>query len=359
MTKIQNTDNIKVCHIITGLNKGGAEVFLLQLCKAINLLSSNSCLIIGLSSYSEMLGQFKTSNLESTVLGMRKNPFSFFTKLYWTIQYCKQKRVNIIHAHMSHALIFAVLIKLFIPNLKIVFTAHSIKLSSKISEFIVAHLKRYRSVDIIFSESSKKSFNTDKISVIPNGIDFAKFMRPAIEKNKIFTFIAVGRLESMKNHIFLIENFDKLRNKEKVQIIILGEGTQRGILTEAIKRNGLQAKIFLPGKKDHISEYLHKSHCFLLPSIWEGFPISLLEAGATSLPCIVTKIQTVIDNFSEDSLFICSIERFPEIMDYVFENYVEALNRAQKLRQEIINNFGINQVAEKHVRLYRSVLAEA
>lgn len=349
---------VKVCHIITGLNKGGAEVFLLQLSKSLNQLSANSNLVLGLNSYSDLLGDYQSEHIETRVLGMSRNPVSFLKKLYWSIQYCRNKKVNIIHAHMAHALLFAVSIKLFIPKLKIVFTAHSIRLSSGIVEYILRLLKPFRARDIIFSKSSKQSFNSNRISIIPNGIDFSHFLSSDTEKKNIFTFIAVGRLESMKNHISLIENFNKLRNKEKVQLLIIGEGSQRKILTEAIQRNNLENKIFLPGKKENIADYLHQSHCFLLPSLWEGFPISLLEAGAAGLPCIVTKIQAVLDNFSEDSLVISPIEGFTEYMDDVYENYFEACQIGQNLKKEIVENFGIKQVAWKHWSLYETILEE-
>jgi len=193
---------------------------------------------------------------------------------------------------------------------------------------------------------------------VPNGLDFSDFLESAAVKNNIFTFIAVGRLESMKNHIFLIENFNKLRNKEKVQLIIVGEGSQRSYLTEAIQRNNLENKLFLPGKKENIKNYLHQAHCFLLPSLWEGFPISLLEAGAAGLPCIVTEIQAVMDNFSEDSLFISPVEGFTVCMDSVVENYDKACQKAQNFKKEIVGNFGIRQVAEKHRNLYQTILTE-
>jgi glycosyltransferase involved in cell wall biosynthesis len=349
---------VKVCHIITGLNKGGAEVFLLDLCKSLNQLSANSSLVIGLNSYSDLLGDYRSAHVETTVLGMKKNPVSFLKKLYWSVNYCRNKNITILHAHMAHSLLFAVCIKLFIPKLKIVFTAHSVRLSSRTVEYLLSLLKSFRSRDIIFSKTSKQFFHSDRISIVPNGLDFSDFLESATVKNNIFTFIAVGRLESMKNHIFLIENFNKLRNKEKVQLIIVGEGSQRSYLTEAIQRNNLENKLFLPGKKENIKNYLHQAHCFLLPSLWEGFPISLLEAGAAGLPCIVTEIQAVMDNFSEDSLFISPVEGFTVCMDSVVENYDKACQKAQNFKKEIVGNFGIRQVAEKHRNLYQTILTE-
>jgi glycosyltransferase involved in cell wall biosynthesis len=349
---------VKVCHIITGLNKGGAEVFLLQLCKSLNQLSANSSVVLGLNTYSDLLSDYQSEHIETRVLGMSKNPVSFLKKLNWSIQYCKREKVSILHAHMAHSLLFAVGIKLFIPKLKIVFTAHSIKLSSRFMEYILLFLKPFRVRDIIFSKTSKQYFNSNRVSIIPNGIDFSDFLSSDTVKNNIFTYIAIGRLESMKNHLLLIENFNKLRNKEKVQLLIIGEGSQRRTLTEAIHRNNLEEKIFLPGKKENIADYLHQSHCFLLPSLWEGFPISLLEAGAAGLPCIITKIQAVLDNFSQDSLVISSNEGFIESMDLVYENYFEVCQKAKNLKKEIIENFSIKQVAEKHRSLYETILEE-
>lgn len=350
--------NFKVCHIITGLNKGGAEVFLLQLCIELNKLEPNICSVISLSKKKNLIGQFNQNNIEVLALNMQKNPFSLFINLIRSIRYCKKNNVKVIHAHMVHSLLFASMIKLYFPSIQIIFTAHSVRLSSKMMELLARYLKGIRAFDIVFSKSSSQKFNCSRISVIPNGINIQPFLSSNLSKNKTFTFIAVGRLEKMKNHLWLIENFNRLKTKENVQLQIIGEGIVREKLEQTILNQNLQNRIFILGKKDNVYEYLNRAHCFLLPSEWEGFPISLLEAAAASLPCIVTPQKAIIENFPENLLYYCELDSFIEKMDFVVQNYEEAQLKALNFHKEVKNNFGIVQNANQHLKIYQALEKE-
>ena len=98
---------------------------------------------------------------------------------------------------MVHALIFASLLKVFNPSIKIVYTSHNINVGSKLREFIIWSLKIFRDIDIVFSKDILKYFYKKQYRVIPNGIKISKYNLNS-KKNQKFTFISIGRLEVVK-----------------------------------------------------------------------------------------------------------------------------------------------------------------
>lgn len=99
----------------------------------------------------------------------------------------------------------------------------------------------------------------------------------------------VGRLSYTKNHPFLLEVFARFREThQNARLLILGDGELGEELEERIREKNLGAAVLLPGWKTNVEDYLQAMDYFLLPSRFEGLPISVLEAVASGLPCIVS-----------------------------------------------------------------------
>lgn len=116
-----------------------------------------------------------------------------------------------------------------------------------------------------------------------------------IKKQNVFTFLFVGRIVKDKGINELVEAFDKFSEMGNVRLILVGpyEDSLDPISEhsrEIIKKN---PAIEAVGAKygDELLAYYAASDCFVLPSYREGFPNAVLEAGAMSLPCIVTDIN--------------------------------------------------------------------
>ena len=190
-------------------------------------------------------------------------------------------------SHLVHSAIVAGFVRLFSWNTKIVFTSHTINLEGRAREILIWLFKCLRSADILFSKEMIKYYNCSNIEFLPNGIGTEDYQMdlPRFEK---FTFIAIGRLRQVKNHIILINAAKKLKEKigDDFQILIVGKGPEKENLESAILDNQCQDVVKLLGFRKDIVELCNQSHVFVLPSLWEGFPISLLEAGASGLPVI-------------------------------------------------------------------------
>lgn len=107
-------------------------------------------------------------------------------------------------------------------------------------------------------------------------------------KNKIFTFITVGRLNKLKNQESLLYAFSKIKSNLEFQLLILGNGQEDVYLKQLSKKLQIDNKIQFLGFKKNVFEYLLNSNVFVFTSTHEGFPNVLLEALKAKLPIIST-----------------------------------------------------------------------
>jgi glycosyltransferase involved in cell wall biosynthesis len=135
---------------------------------------------------------------------------------------------------------------------------------------------------------------------IPNGVDIGRFAKEktVIKSDKKVRFLFVGRLEEQKGCRDLIQATKILIAKtQNFVILIVGDGSQRAILDNLTEENNLGNYVtFLGSVEDKkLRELYGTSDVFILPSIWEGLPVTLLEAWAAELPVIVTNVGAIRD----------------------------------------------------------------
>ena len=108
---------------------------------------------------------------------------------------------------------------------------------------------------------------------------------------------AVGYLEEVKNHAFLLEVMAEIKRRGlPAKLAILGEGSLRDQLARRIVALGLEDRVLLAGVTDDVPGWLSAMDVYLMPSLSEGFPISAVEAQASGLPCLMSdRITTEVD----------------------------------------------------------------
>lgn len=153
------------------------------------------------------------------------------------------------------------------------------------------NLENYKNIDkiICVSNSAKNSFlelypnYISKTEVIYNFINKDEIIEKSLEKvsyrkNK-FLLIAIGRLTKEKNHMCLLEVCKKLKEENiDFELIILGAGNKKEEYNNYIIRNKLEENIKLYGFIKNPYSYLKKADIFVLPSLYEGYPLVLCEA---------------------------------------------------------------------------------
>lgn len=148
-----------------------------------------------------------------------------------------------------------------------------------------------------------------KNRLLNNGIDTERFRpsrrlaRPAGMEHfpaDCFVVGTVGRIQEVKNQALLIDAFAKLRellpsHRESLRLAIVGTGPLHASLMEKVKSMGISDVVWMPGARMDVPEILNAFSVFALPSIAEGTPGCILEAMATGLPVVATRVGGVPD----------------------------------------------------------------
>lgn len=159
-------------------------------------------------------------------------------------------------------------------------------------------------------EAGKFLFGRHPYRVIPNGIEVRKFVYNSVNRQSSraglgledkLVFCAVGRLSPVKNHSFLLRVLKKLvEKKQDCHLLLVGDGQLRKELEE--QAQGLP--VTFVGLTDRVEDYLNASDVFVMPSLFEGFPLSAMEAQVNGLQCLLADTITQEVNVSGNCLYL-------------------------------------------------------
>ena len=149
-----------------------------------------------------------------------------------------------------------------------------------------------------------------------NAIDAKKFIyNEEVRKQKRvelgvedkFVIGHVGRFNLQKNHEFLVKRFaDFAKTNEDAVLVLIGNGELQEKIKEMAKEYGIETKVKFLGLREDIPQLLQAMDLFLFPSLFEGLPVTLVEAQAAGLPCVISDMITdeimITDQISKVSL---------------------------------------------------------
>lgn len=141
-------------------------------------------------------------------------------------------------------------------------------------------------------------FSGKPYTIMRNAIDARAFRynreRSRQEKEKLgfagkFVIGHVGQFRQEKNHLFLIDVFAEIAQRDSNCILLLvGKGPQMESAKERALALGVADKVCFAGARSDIPELMQTMDVFVLPSLYEGFPVTMIEAQASGLPCVIS-----------------------------------------------------------------------
>lgn len=100
----------------------------------------------------------------------------------------------------------------------------------------------------------------------------------------------VGRFSQVKNHAFLLDIFAKIKEEEaKAVLLLVGDGELRKAMESKAESLGLEKSVCFAGVRSDVPELMQAMNVFVFPSLYEGLPVSLVEAQAAGLPCLISE----------------------------------------------------------------------
>lgn len=158
--------------------------------------------------------------------------------------------------------------------------------------------------------------DSSRCHVLNNAIDARRFsfnqetreqVRKALQIAEDAVVIGhVGRFVEAKNHLFLIGTFADIRKRTPNSVLLLvGDGERRPEIQAAIAEKHLEEAVILAGVRSNVWDFYQAMDVFVFPSVYEGLPVSLVEAQAAGLPCCVSS------NVPRDSAITDLVEFIP------------------------------------------------
>ena len=152
----------------------------------------------------------------------------------------------------------------------------------------------------------EKACQSDRFIFLPNAVDTRRFapdegkrLRAREELGLTGRFVIghVGRFNEAKNHTFLLDIFKTVHDRRPdAALLLVGEGALQMEMAEKAVALGIADDVIMTGNRNDVPELLNAMDVFCFPSLWEGLPVTLIEAQAAGLPCLISDtISTDVD----------------------------------------------------------------
>ena len=376
-------EEMKILHVIERFYPliGGAEVQALQLIKKQLVKGINANVLTrkvdSKLKDSEEFEKIKIFRIEPK--GLEASKLKFAWNVY---KFIKDSDYDLIHVHGVYSLfgMAAVLSNKKVIG-KITNSRGSLKQNKLIKFFKLFIFKKIDKLiaisNQIQSEVHQMGFKDPQIAVIPNGVDIDKFKNgplgilkkklkrklnlPQDKKIAIFS----GRLVQQKGLDILLKAMIEVIKKEpNILLLVFGTGKlQEKNLEEEnklfIDQNKLNQNIKLMGNVYNLEDYLKAADFFFFPTRREGLPNALLEAAASGLPIVASRIGgnvDIIENGYNGLLFESeNVEELSEKIITLIENKEMQEKFSKNARNTVVNKFSLDIVTEKYVNLYQNL----
>jgi len=286
---------MKIAHVVDSMEVGGAETLVAQMCHLQREQGHEPRVyaVAALGPIGERMraeGFSVQSNVGSHLADSARNFFRIF----------KASAPDVVHLHNPTPTIYAGAPARVAGVPSIISTRHSLVAPPRNLRMERKYAIAARFCDWIAGICDATTENirdagsapTRKIVRVYNGTlpmpRLAPEQRPAKDG---FTLLYVGRLEAVKNHPFLLEAFHAaLAKRPDIQLWMVGDGSERRRLEELAETLKIRRNVKFWGQQMDVAPFFSSADAFIMSSISEGLPMSLLQAFSVGLPAIVTDV---------------------------------------------------------------------
>ena len=342
----------KVVHLITTIERGGAEKQLLTLASE-QVQSGIKVEVIFLKGKPELEKEFEESGVNVNKLLAGKN---FLHQISLLSKHLR-KNPSPVHAHLPKSELLAAIV---VPNRYFVFTRHNSEpfwpggpriISNLLSKFVCKRasqgiaisnaVKSYLikrgeisndyTIDLVYYGFQKESStNSVGLNIITNLMN---------NQSANFKIGTIGRLVPQKDYPTVLNAFSNiLKSFPNTDLYVVGEGYLQKDLIELSDHLGIKDKVSWLGKTEYINEFFSKINLFILPSKYEGFGLVLLEAMVAKKPIIAANNSAI-----------------PEVLGKTYEGLFST-GDANALEQQIKRAISDDNFPKKLVNSYSSQL---
>jgi len=375
---------MKILYIITKSNWGGAQRHVFDL--ALDMKNRGHNVVVALGGDGILRSRLEEKSIPTRPInGLRRDvsvtkDAGSFKEIFHIIH---REKPDIIHLHSPKAAGLGALAGRMLRVKKIIYTVHgwafneNRPLYQKAIIITFSWFTALLSHKIILLSQKELSqtlsfpFVKNKTILIPLGITAPTFMSvdgakqfitkkiglPFADFNKKVVVGTIAELHPNKGLTFFIEAMKVVIEKHpNVVTILVGDGEQHEYLKKLIEKEGLTKNIFLAGYVESASEYLKAFNFFILPSVKEGLPYTIIEAGYAGLPVIATTVGGIPEIISDMTSGILIQPSKPSEIAHAINFYVEhvdvARQYAKTLNETVKNKFALERMLKETEKVY-------
>ncbi|AUX43777.1 glycosyltransferase [Sorangium cellulosum] len=374
-----------VCMVVNNLEVGGLEKVVLGLLDRLGDHGFGLSLIC-LDGEGRLFSEVKlprsnclviTKDLRPVLPGVKSDPEA----ILWIRRFLHQRGVDVVHVHNRAPLIFAGIAARMLRDRPIVlYSEHNqINRAKGFDRRKFGYYAYLADEMVAVSHDLKRILVEDvkvraPVRVIHNGIDGSRFVRAqqGDARARIRAELGIGEGEfvfgcavvhiEQKGLRFLIDAAPEvLRRVPEARFVIAGDGPLRPDLQRRARDAGLGDRVIFPGYRSDVPELISSFDTYVLPSLWEGLPLALLEALALGKPIVASRVGGVpeIVEHGQDGFLVPSANpgALVEHLSRVARD--EALRERARTRGPVkfAEQFSLEAMVDAHVRLFDELVA--
>lgn len=289
-------------------------------------------------------------------------------------KYLKKENFDVIITHRYKPSCYISLLSPFLKTRLYIAAYHGLHQFKRRSRKLLAKLffnDKWRIVgvsDAVINDLSRSGIPQNLLVKINNAINIEKIRSKQLSRDEarselkigkdVFVISTIGITRAVKGHQYLIEGFSLFaRSNPTTHLLIIGGGPLERQLREQANKLGISRQVTITGVKCNAYRYLRGTDLFIMTSLYEGLCIAILEAMATGLPVIATKVGGIPELLGDEGFFIppkdanaiaASLQYFLNLPEDVKKDH------AQKLHQRLQDRFFI----DRYYQSYRDLIKD-
>ena len=367
---------MKVLHMISGGDKGGAKTSVFAL-----LLALNDEVDITVACFTEGVFYHEVLQLpvKSTLFKQKfRNDLSIVSKLS---RYVRDGGFDIIHAHGARANFISMMIKPFVkvPTITTMHSDYKLDFTDKLYKkifYTVLNSIALRTIDYYIGVSEEfkrmlinRGFDESRVFSVYNAVDFKRelyfcekdeFLRRfGLENNKIFVGL-IGRMDYVKGHdIFLRAAAEVLKQRDDIVFLMAGEGFEEANLRKLVLSLGIEKNVVFTGFVNDIFSFINTIDINVCASRSESFPYMLLEGAMMKKATVSTNVGGIAEMICDNMGFLVPegdyVQLAEKILVYAGDAELRALH-GENFYNYAKANFSKERLQKKSIEIYETVL---
>lgn len=299
---------MKIMQIMPEFGLAGAEIMCENLIYGLKSLNQELIIVSFYDFHSAITKRLEDNGFKIVYLNKKKGfDFSIFLKLRKLI---REEKPDVIHTH-RYVMPYVIPVVMFNKKIKKIHTIHSIatKEQGKFGKFLSKIFYKLNIVvPIAISPLVKETIckvyklKSCRVPMIFNGIDMSKsIVKDDYSFKNHIKILHIGRFAEVKNHKMIVKAFlNIIKIYPNAILQLIGDGVLKEEIIKLVKELKLQDNVEFIGLIDNVFPYLYNADIFILPSIYEGMPITLIEAMTTGLPIVATNVGGIPDMITNE-----------------------------------------------------------